>query len=135
MKSVLGRTLISQTDILLANRTDVDLPLALLAELSPWMYDDTLRLPLLKSCLADGDADKITLHNVLNSFADDSHHSLLPEERFRKIPRTDELWELAELLSDAGLIQPPKMGSGRDERKMVITPVRSEYEAEGDPQE
>lgn len=113
------------------------LPLDLLAELSPWMYDDTLRLPLLKSCLAAGDADKITLHNVLNSFADESYHSLLPHERFRKIPRTDELWELAQLLSEAGLIQPPKMGSGRDEQKIVITPVRSDHEdeAERDPEE
>ncbi len=113
------------------------LSLELLAELSPWMYDDTLRLHLLKSCLAAGDADKITLHNVLNSFADESYHSLLPQERFRKIPRTDELWELAQLLSEAGLIQPPKMGSGRDEQKIVITPVRSDHEdeAERDPEE
>lgn len=113
------------------------LPLELLAELSPWMYDDTLRLPLLKSCLTAGDADKEMLQTVLNSFADESYHSLLPHERFRKIPRTDELWELANLLSKAGLIQPPKMGSGRDEQKIVITPVRCEHEgeAEGNPED
>lgn len=115
------------------------LPLDLLAELSPWMYDDTLRLPLLKSSLTAGDADKEMLQTVLTSFADESYHSLLPHERFRKILRTDELWELANLLSKAGLIQPPKMGSGRDEQKMVITPVRSEHEdedeAEGDPED
>lgn len=102
------------------------LPLDLLAELSPWMYDDTLRLPLLKSCLAAGDTDKNTLRNVLNSFADESYHGLLPEERFRKITYTAELWALAKQLSEAGLIQPPKMGSGRDEHKMVINPVRSD---------
>jgi hypothetical protein len=102
------------------------LPLELLAELSPWMYDDTLRLSLLKSCLAAGDADKNTLHNVLNSFADESYHGLLPQERFRKITHTAELWELAEQLSEAGLIQPPKMGTGRDEHKIVINPVRSD---------
>lgn len=102
------------------------LPLDLLAELSPWIYDDTLRLPLLKSCLAAGDTDKNTLRNVLNSFADESYHGLLPEERFRKIPYTAELWALAKQLSEAGLIQPPKMGSGRDEHKMVINPVRSD---------
>lgn len=102
------------------------LPLELLAELSPWMYDDTLRLSLLKSCLAAGDADKNTLHNVLNSFADENYHGLLPNERYRKITHTAELWELAEQLSEAGLIQPPKMGTGRDEHKMVINPVRSD---------
>lgn len=113
------------------------LPLDLLAELSPWMYDDTLRLSLLKSCLAAEDADKNTLHNVLNSFADENYHGLLPHESFRKINYTAELWELANLLSEAGLIQMPKMGSGRDEQKMVITPVRSdqEDEAQGDPEE
>lgn len=101
------------------------LPLALLAELSPWMYDDTLRLSLLKSCLAAGDADKNTLHNVLNSFADENYHGLLPKENYRKITYTAELWELSEQLSEAGLIQPPKMGTGRDEHKMVINPVRT----------
>lgn len=100
------------------------LPFDLLAELSPWMYDDTLRSPLLKSCLTAGDADKDMLQTVLNSFADESYHNLLPQERFRKITRTDELWALAEQLSEAGLIQPPKMGTGRDEHKMVINPVR-----------
>lgn len=102
------------------------LPLDLLAELSPWMYDDTLRLSLLRSCLATGDTDKNTLHNVLNSFADENYHGLLPQERFRKIAYTAELWGLAEQLSEAGLIQPPKMGSGRDEHKIVINPVRSD---------
>ncbi|CAM8681439.1 MULTISPECIES: hypothetical protein [Leclercia] len=102
------------------------LPLDLLAELSPWMYDDTLRLSLLKSCLAAGDADKNMLHNVLNSFADENYHGLLPNERYRKMTHTAELWELAEQLSEAGLIQPPKMGTGRDEHKMVINPVRSD---------
>lgn len=113
------------------------LPLVLLAELSPWMYDDTLRLPLLKSCLTARDADKEMLQTVLNSFADESYHSLLPHERFRKIPRTEELWALAELLTEAGLIQPPKMGSGRDAQKMVITPIRYEHEdeAEEDPED
>ncbi|XDN94198.1 hypothetical protein KPL62_18625 [Enterobacter ludwigii] len=113
------------------------LPLDLLTELSPWMYDDSLRLPLLKSCLSAGDADKEMLQTVLSSFADEGYHSLLPHERFRKFPRTDELWALAELLSETGLIQPPKMGSGRDEQKMVITPIRSEHEddAEEAPQE
>lgn len=113
------------------------LSLDLLAELSPWMYDDTLRLPLLKSCLTAGDADKDMLHRVLSSFADESYHNLLPQERFRKIPRTDESWELASLLSVAGLIQPPKMGSGRDEQKMIIIPVRSDQddEAQGDTEE
>nr|WP_285439593.1 hypothetical protein [Escherichia coli] len=31
---------------------------------------------------------------------------------------------MAELISNLGFIQPPKMGSGRDEHKIVITPVR-----------
>lgn len=103
------------------------LPLELLAEMSPWMYDDPLRLALLKSCLAAGDADKNMLHNVLNSFADENYHGLLPQERFRKITYTAELWELAKQLSEVGLIQPPKMGTGRDVHKMVINPVRFDY--------
>lgn len=100
------------------------LSLGTLAELSPWMNDDGLRLTLLKRCLVAGDADKDTLCVVLNSFADESYHGLLPHDRFRKIPHTVDLWEVAELISNLGFIQPPKMGSGRDEHKMVITPVR-----------
>ncbi|HGY3523536.1 hypothetical protein [Escherichia marmotae] len=100
------------------------LSLGTLAELSPWMNDDGLCLTLLKRCLVAGDADKDTLCVVLNSFADESYHGLLPHDRFRKITHTVDLWEVAELISNLGFIQPPKMGSGRDEHKMVITPVR-----------
>ncbi|HFV4156495.1 TPA: hypothetical protein ACH9K2_004822, partial [Escherichia coli] len=92
--------------------------------LSPWMGDDDLRLTLLKRCLVAGDAGKDALCVVLNSFADESYHGLLPHDRFRKIPHSVDLWEVAELISNLGFIQPPKMGSGRDEHKIVITPVR-----------
>lgn len=115
------------------------LSLHTLAELAPWMNEDPLRFSLLRRYLTDVDVDvdKDRLQAVLNSFTDEKYHGLLPRERFRKFPRTDELWALAELLSEAGLIQPPKMGSGRDEQKMVITPVRSEHEndAEEAPRE
>ncbi|EMV5268746.1 hypothetical protein AACN63_004734 [Escherichia coli] len=100
------------------------LSLDILAELSPWMGDDDLRLTLLKRCLVAGDAGKDALCVVLNSFADESYHGLLPHDRFRKIPHSVDLWEVAELISNLGFIQPPKMGSGRDEHKIVITPVR-----------
>lgn len=100
------------------------LSLDTLAELSSWMNDDGLRLTLLKRCLVAGDADKDSLCKVLNSFADESYHGLLPHDRFRKIPHTADLWEVAELISNLGFIQPPKMGTGRDEHKIVITPVR-----------
>ena len=100
------------------------LSLDILAELSSWMNDDGLRLTQLKRCLVAGDADKDSLCEVLNSFADESYHGLLPHDRFRKIPHTADLWEVAELISNLGFIQPPKMGTGRDEHKIVITPVR-----------
>lgn len=61
---------------------------------------------------------------VLNSFDDENYHGLLPHDRFRKIPHTSDVWEVAELISHLGFIQPPKMGTGRDEHKIVITPTR-----------
>ncbi|MEB6617821.1 hypothetical protein MXL95_22765 [Escherichia coli] len=100
------------------------LSLNILAELSPWMNDDSLRLTLLKRCLVAGRADKDTLCVVLNSFDDENYHGLLPHDRFRKIPHTSDVWEVAELISHLGFIQPPKMGTGRDEHKIVITPTR-----------
>lgn len=63
----------------------MDLPLNLLAEQSSRMYDVTLRLSLLISCLT-------------------------------------ALWELAKQLNEAGLIQPPKMGTGQDEHKWSSIP-------------
>lgn len=87
-------------------------------------WENDLRLTLLKYCLVAGDADKDTLSVVLNSFADESYCGLLPHDRFRKIPHTVDLWEMAELISSPEFIQSPKMGTGRDEHKIVITPVR-----------
>lgn len=104
------------------------LSLQTLVELSPWMLKDELRLPLLRAILISGEGDTDNLRVILNNFADDNYHGLLPLERFRKLPYTANLWEMAELLSEAGFIHPPKMGSGRDEHKIVIKPIRHHYE-------
>ena len=69
---------------------------------------------------------------VLNSFTDENYHGLLPQATFRKIPYTFDLWALAELLNKVGLIQPPKMGSGRDEEKIIINSIRYNNEEEPD---
>ncbi|QWT43222.1 hypothetical protein KNV89_19635 [Dickeya dadantii] len=104
------------------------LSLQTLAELSPGMFDDALRLPLLRVCLTSGDADKEILRVVLDSFADENYRGLLPQERFRKIPYSADLWSIAELISNVDLISPPKMGTGRDKQKMVINPARHNHE-------
>ncbi|GKW27539.1 hypothetical protein AB6D34_14025 [Pectobacterium brasiliense] len=113
------------------------LSLHTLAELTPWMDDDLLRLSLLKRYLSNidnnVDIDKEKLQLVLDSFSDDRYHGLLPRERFRKIPFTHELWAVAELLSEVGLIHSPKIGSGRDAQKIVITPPR--HHSEDDSEE
>ncbi|QOV70877.1 hypothetical protein [Citrobacter sp. BDA59-3] len=103
-----------------------------LAKFNRWTLEDALRLPLLRACLTSGDADKNMVTVVLNSFANVNYHGLLPQERFRKIPHSPELWELAELLSEAGFIHPPKLGSGRDAQKIVITPPRHYSDGESE---
>ncbi|HCT3402112.1 TPA: hypothetical protein OTT52_004450 [Klebsiella michiganensis] len=108
------------------------LSLHTLSELSVGMDEDGMRLLLLKNCLSAGDADKDTLRVVLNSFTDENYHGLLPQATFRKIPYTFDLWALAELLNKVGLIQPPKMGSGRDEEKIIINSIRYNNEEEPD---
>ncbi len=50
------------------------------------MGDDDLRLTLLKRCLVAGDAGKDALCVVLNSFADESYHGLLPHDRVQENP-------------------------------------------------
>ncbi len=108
------------------------LSLHTLSELSVGMDEDGMRLLLLKNCLSAGDADKDTLRVVLNSFTDENYHGLLPQATFRKIPYTFDLWALAELLNKVGLIHPPKMGSGRDEEKIIINSIRYNNEEEPD---
>lgn len=86
------------------------------------MGDDDLRLTLLKRCLVAGDAGKDALCVVLNSFADESYHGLLPHDRFRKIPHSVDLWEVAELISNLDSFSRQKWGQGVMNTKLLLLP-------------